>query len=122
MMLPSSATLMALAMLAQPMPDEMVDPMTDTPHVLNLDVQHDGGVVDVRLTGNAAQTQDVSYVIEVTGQSTSRHRGKTTLTGGTPAVLSTLRVSVGTDWCVKLIAEEAGREPYEISHGPCAGR
>lgn len=94
--------------------------MTEDTHALTLDVQQHDGAIEVRLIGNAAHTQVVSYLIEVTGQSTSRHRGRTTLTAGNTAVLSTMRASVGADWCVKLVAEEAGREPYEIIEGSCA--
>jgi len=119
MILSQAAGLLAMLLIPYDMPYELVVPMTDERPVLSLDVQHTGNLIEVRLIGNAAHTQEVSYQIEVTGQSTARHRGKTTLTGGTTAVLSTMRASVGADWCVKLIAQEAGREPYEIIEGTC---
>lgn len=50
-------------------------------------------------------------------QSTSRRRGWTTLTAGTTAALSSMRDSIGADRCATLVAEEAGREPYEIIEG-----
>lgn len=115
-----AAGLFAFLLLPHEMPKKMVIPMTDESPALSLDVQHTGNLVEVRLIGNAAHMQEVSYLIEVTGQSTSRHRGTTTLTGGTTAVLSTMRANVGADWCVKLVAEEAGREPYEVIRGTCA--
>lgn len=120
MTISSAAGLFAFLLLPHETPYEMVVPMTDESHVLTLDVQQSGSMIEVRLIGNAAHTQEVSYLIEVTAQSTSRHRGKTTLTGGSMAVLSTMRANVGADWCVKLVAEEAGREPYEIIEGTCA--
>lgn len=119
MILSHAAGLFALLLIPHEIPTEMVIPMTDESPALSLDVQHTGNLIEVRLIGNAAHTQEVSYQIEVIGQSTSRHSGKTTLTGGTTAVLSTMRASVGADWCVKLVAQEAGREPYEIIEGPC---
>ncbi len=94
--------------------------MTDDPHALTLDVQQRDGVIEVQLIGHSEQAQEVSYLLEVSGQSTSRHRGKTTLTAGTTAVLSTMRANAGDNWCVKLVAEEAGGEPYEITEGNCA--
>ncbi|PKP93014.1 MAG: hypothetical protein CVT75_06775 [Alphaproteobacteria bacterium HGW-Alphaproteobacteria-14] len=97
-----------------------VPTMTEDSHALTLDVQQHDGAIEVRLIGNTAHTQVVSYLIEVRGQSTSRHRGRTTLSAGNTAVLSTMRASVGADWCVKLVAEESGREPYEIIEGSCA--
>lgn len=86
---------------------------------LALDVRQGGGTIEVTLTGAASEPQEVAYTLEVSGTSTSRHRGNTTLAGGKPAVLSTIRVSAGADWCVRLLAEEAGREPYEIVKGNC---
>lgn len=94
--------------------------MSDTPRALSLDVETRDGMLEVRLTGLSDRAQGVSYSLEVTGTSTSRHRGATRLTAGTEAVLSTMRTSAGDDWCVKLVAEEEGRAPYEITRGTCA--
>jgi hypothetical protein len=102
-----------------PAPSDRPSPMPEARPALRLDVEQRDGNIEVRLIGDAAQTQEVSYTLEVSGQSTSRHRGHTTLTGGSSAVLSTMRASVGADWCVKLTAQEAGGAPYEITRGPC---
>lgn len=93
--------------------------MTDTPQALTLDVENRDGVLDVRLTGLSERAQGVSYALEVKGRSTSRHSGSTTLAAGVPAVLSTMRATAGEDWCVTLVAEEEGREPYAITRGNC---
>lgn len=93
--------------------------MNDEPRALTLDVQQRDGGIDVQLIGHSAHTQVVSYTLEVSGNSTSRHRGKTTLTAGTTAVLSTMRASAGESWCVKLVGEEPGRVPYEVIAGSC---
>lgn len=95
--------------------------MTDAPRALALDVETRDGMLEVRLTANSPRAQAVSYALEVTGQSTSRHRGSTTLAAGAQAVLSTMRTPAGENWCVTLVAEEEGRAPYEISRGPCRG-
>jgi ribose 1,5-bisphosphokinase PhnN len=94
--------------------------MTEQPNALTLDVREHDGLVEVQLIGLSPRAQAVSYALEVTGQSTSRHRGSTTLAAGTRAVLSTMRTKAGADWCVKLVAEEEGREPYEVTRGACA--
>ena len=94
--------------------------MTDQPNALTLDVHEHDGLVEVQLVGLSPRVQAVSYALEVTGQSTSRHRGSTTLAAGTRAVLSTMRTKAGADWCVKLVAEEEGRAPYEITRGTCS--
>lgn len=96
-----------------------VPAMTEGSPALSLDVREDGGTVEVRLIGLSPRATAVSYTLEVTGQSTSRHRGKTTLAADTRAVLSTMSTRVGDSWCVKLVAEEDGRAPYEIMHGSC---
>jgi hypothetical protein len=98
-----------------------ISAMTDNPRALTLDVQQRDGAIEVQLIGHADRALEVSYTLEVTGNSTSRHRGKTTLTAGRTAVLSTMRASAGETWCVKLIAEEPGRVPYEVIEGSCAG-
>ncbi len=97
-----------------------VPAMNDDPRALTLDVQQRDGGIDVQLIGHSAHTQQVSYTLEVTGNSTSRHSGKTTLTAGNTAVLSTMRASASDNWCVKLVAEEPGRAPYEVIEGSCA--
>lgn len=94
--------------------------MTEDRQALRLDVHQHEGAIEVQLIGNSAQAQEVRYLLEVTGQSTTRHRGKTTLSPNTTAVLSTVRANTGSSWCVKLFAEEEGRAPYEVTHGSCS--
>jgi len=93
--------------------------MSDLPDALMLEVRQQGDTLEIQLIGDSPQTQQVSYLLEVTGQSTSRHRGKTTLAANARTVLSTVRANSGTNWCVRLLAEEEGREPYEILKGNC---
>jgi hypothetical protein len=109
--------LLALAAL----PAEALTAMTDAPHALSLKVHRTADALEVELLGHSADARHVSYRLEVTGTSTSRHSGKTTLAAGTPAVLSKIRASAGEDWCVLLWAEEEGQEPYEIREGSCTG-
>ena len=94
--------------------------MSDAPPALRLDVQREGGAIAVQLIGHSPEARQVSYALEVSGRSSSRHRGKTTLAAGATAVLSTMRVEAGDDWCVKLTAEEQGRAPYEVVEGSCS--
>lgn len=110
----------ALALLAL-LPSDTVPAMTDQPNALTLDVREHDGMLEIELIGLSPRAQGVRYALEVTGQSTSRHRGSTTLAAGTRAVLSTMRTRAGDNWCVKLTAEEEGRAPYEITQGPCPG-
>lgn len=116
-----SAGVLALAVF----PPATVPTMTDDApalnlHALTLDVREHDGMLEIELIGLSPRAQGVSYALEVTGNSTSRHRGSTTLAAGTRAVLSTMRTRAGDNWCVKLTAEEEGRAPYEITQGPCA--
>jgi hypothetical protein len=94
--------------------------MPEAPRALSLDVETRDGMLEVRLTGLSERAQGVSYSLEVTGTSTSRHRGSTQLAAGTQAVLSTMRTTASEGWCVKLVAEEEGRAPYEVTRGTCA--
>jgi hypothetical protein len=94
--------------------------MTQDTRALTLEVLEQDGAIVVTLIGNAPRAQTVDYTLEVTGNSTSRHRGSTTLTANVEAVLSTIRISTESAWCVRLVATEDGREPYEIVEGNCA--
>ncbi len=116
------------ALIALLLTPATVPAMTENPHALSLDVRQQVGGIEVLLIGNSAHAQQVSYQLEVTGQSTSRHRGTTTLAAGATAILSTIRASTGSesgansgaDWCVRLLAEEEGRAPYEVIAGNCS--
>lgn len=122
-MIAAIAALLAGAAATAPANSEipaMPQAASESPRALNLDVEMKGGMLEVRLTGLSPHAQAVSYSLEITGTSTSRHRGSTRLAAGTQAVLSTMRTSAGDDWCVKLVAEEEGRAPYEVIHGTCA--
>lgn len=112
-----------LAALLLPFASSAVPDMNDNAvRALALDVRQVEGAIEVQLIGQAPRAMRVSYELDVTGQSTSRHRGATSLVAGSKAVLSTIRVSAGADWCVRLVAEEDGGEPYEILQGPCKAR
>lgn len=111
-----------LAALLLPLASSAVSPaMRDATAALSLAVARQGDRIEVQLIGETAEARQVSYVLEVSGQSNSRHRGKTTLAANTRTVLSTVTTSAGPDWCVRLLAEEEGREPYEIREGLCPG-
>lgn len=114
-----SAGALALALVSLQTPQTTVPIMSDDVQSLTLDVRSVDGKLEVQLIGLSPRAQAVSYALEVTGQSTSRHRGATTLTPGTRAVLSTMRTRAGENWCVTLTAEEEGRDPYEIKRGTC---
>jgi hypothetical protein len=94
--------------------------MTKDNRALSLAVTRQGDKIEVQLIGLSPRQQAVSYALEVTGQSSSRHKGRTILAADTRAVLSTMRVSAGQNWCVRLVAEDDGGEPYEVTEGHCA--
>lgn len=109
----------ALALLASLVPQTEAAMPQDS-HALQLAVQEADGVIEVQLIGQSDRTQTVGYTIEVTGRSTSRHEGRTVLTAGLQAVLSTIRVGAADGWCVTLTAQEEGRPAYRIVTGDCA--
>lgn len=108
-----------LAALLFPFASSTVPAMSDLRDALTLEVRQQGDTLEIQLIGDSDRTQQVSYLLEVTGQSTSRHRGKTTLAANARTILSTVRANPGNTWCVRLLAEEEGREPYEILEGDC---
>ena len=102
-------------------PGLVSDMHDEPPAALSLAVNRSGDQIEVQLIGQAAEARQVSYLLEVSGPSNSRHRGTTRLAANARAVLSTIRTNAGADWCVRLLAEEEGRAPYEIREGTCSG-
>ncbi len=84
-----------------------------------LEVTERGDRVTFELLGNSPRTQHVSFSIEVTGSSSSKHSGSLTLAANDPQTLSTLKIRTNGDWCAKVTVEEEGRAPYELREGPC---
>ena len=109
----------AFAALLLTLTSSTVPDMNDASHALAIDVRQVEGGIEVQLIGQSPRALHVSYELDVTGQSTSRHRGKTKIAAGNRTVLSTIKVSAGAEWCVRLVAEDDGGEPYEIREGNC---
>lgn len=107
------------AALLVPLVSSTVSAMNDAPGALTLAVHQHGDAIEVQLIGESPEARQVSYLLEVSGKSQSRHRGKTTLAANARTVLSTVKANAGPDWCVRLVAEEDGRAPYEIREGNC---
>lgn len=84
-----------------------------------LEVERDGNHVQLKLIGESPVTQRVQYDMAFTGQSTSHHRGNATLEAGRRHILSTMRMSVGGRWCVRVAVEEGGGRRYELGGGEC---
>ena len=93
--------------------------MADDTRALALEVSEKSEFVVVTLQANSPRAQTVEYTLEVSGKSTSRHHGKTSLIAGSPTVLSTIRTANDPDWCARLTVTEEGREPYEVTRGAC---
>lgn len=112
------ALLALTALTAEGLP-AMTQTPSDASQALSLEVRQEDGKIAVALTGHSARALEVSYLLEISGKSNSRHRGRTTLAANVPARLSTMMVDAGEKWCVRLLAEEAGKAPYEIREGDC---
>jgi len=87
---------------------------------LDLQITEREDRVTVELHANSSRAQHVSFSIEVTGPSSSKHSGSLSLAANDPQTLSTLRISTKGDWCAKVVVEEEGRAPYELREGSCA--
>ncbi len=84
-----------------------------------LELERDGGFVQLQLVGDSPMTQRVRYEITFTGQSTSHLRGSAQLEAGRRHVLTTMRMSTGPRWCVKIAVEEGDGRRYELNGGEC---
>lgn len=86
---------------------------------ISLDVRLEGDQVIARILGQTDTARRVSFTLEVSGSSTSRHKSSSTIAPGPQSVLSSVAISRGDDWCVRALVEEEGLDPYELSEGPC---
>jgi len=87
---------------------------------IQMEVAQDGETIEVTLIGNSTVEQRVEYELELSGNSNSNHKGSTVLAANSPAVLSTMRMHGGRNWCVKAIVREEDGKSYEYSEGTCA--
>ena len=108
--------LMTMLFLASAM--NGADAMPDT-HALSLNVAEAADSVTVELIADPQANQTITYDIEVTGSSRSKHRGSTSIAAGAPATLTRVKVSHGGTWCALAhITEESGLE-YTLEAGEC---
>lgn len=84
-----------LAALLLPLVSRTASAMSDVSTALTLDVHQNCDAIEVPLIGDSPRAQQVSYLFEMTGQSTTRQRGKTTLAANARSVLSTVKASAG---------------------------
>ncbi len=91
--------------------------MTDEARTLALEVVEADTHVKVLLLAQSRHRQEVSYEIELTGDSTTRHKGRTTVDPGGQRVLSTIRMSTSGAWCARVTVQEDDGAPYELSRG-----
>ena len=89
------------------------------PRAISMDVEETADAVTVILNGHSDSDQEVSYELVMEGRSTSRHKGRTKLTAGQNAILSTMRMSAAEPWCIKASVTEADGTSYEYAKGSC---
>ena len=86
---------------------------------ITMDVEEAADTITVTLRGHSAIDQQVSYELSLEGRSTSRHKGRTHLSAGQDAVLSTMRMSAAEPWCIRAAITEADGTAYEYAEGTC---
>ena len=92
---------------------------TEEHRAVNLSVEEKDGTIEVTLTGQSLVDQQIAYELLMEGQSTSRHKGKTSLQANHSAVLSTMKMSASDDWCVSVKVVESEGPSYEYTEGNC---
>lgn len=108
--------MMSLVFLFAGLGDAMVS--TDDRAVV-LEVAEKGDAVEVVLTGHSSVEQTIAYELALTGNSTSRHRGKTTLAADRSVVLSRMTMPAKPDWCVTATITEQDGRSYSYEQGSC---
>lgn len=92
---------------------------TALPRLLTLEVAESADRVELKVTSDGSRSSAVEFSLEVSGTSTSRHRGKTTVSAGSGQTLATVRVNKSRNWCAVLEVSEEGGESYTDRHGAC---
>lgn len=92
----------------------------EQPRALALSVVENSGSVEIELIAQTETTQQVEYALELTGSSTSSHRGNTSITGGDRHILSRLKTSFSDSWCAKVDVTEGNGARYTLTAGDCA--
>lgn len=87
---------------------------------IDMEISREGETIEVVLRGNSPRDQRVQYELELTGASTSRHKGSTMLRANDASVLSTMRMSAAPSWCVTARVTEQDGTTYEFLEGTCA--
>lgn len=80
----------------------------DQPRALALHVERSPAQVTVTVVGHSARPTPVRYTLDVTGASTTRHAGRSTVGPGT-RTLSTVRFPDRAPWRVRLAVDEDAR-------------
>ncbi|MEL7218071.1 MAG: curli-like amyloid fiber formation chaperone CsgH [Pseudomonadota bacterium] len=86
---------------------------------VSLEISERGDKIVVELNANSPHRQHVSFTVELTGNSTSKHSGSITLAANDHQTLSTLKMGNAGKWCARVVVEEEGSAPYELREGIC---
>lgn len=87
---------------------------------LEMEISRKGETIVVTLIGNSPRNQRVEYELELTGASTSHHKGSTMLLANSVTVLSTMRMNAAPTWCVAATVTEQDGTTYEYLEGTCS--
>ena len=93
---------------------------SETPRALALSVIEHGDNVELELIANSQVAQQVQYSIELIGNSTSRHRGDTSIPAGERQILSRMKSSIGEHWCARVHVTEGNGAHYTLTAGDCS--
>lgn len=93
--------------------------MNNQYRTLSMKSEQNDGNVEIIVTGQSEAPLDVSYKLEVAGQSVTRHSGSTRLLTAQPQTLSRVKVSTGERWCATLRVEQSNGVNYRLTEGMC---
>lgn len=93
---------------------------SEPPRALALEVEEGQDNVGVNLVAQSPIAQKVSYTVELTGSSRSRHSGSTSIPAHERRVLSRMRTGFADDWCARVRVEEESGLTYTLTAGDCA--
>ena len=93
--------------------------MDDTGAALILETSTDSdGFVDIRVRAVASRPARLTYALEVTGGSTTRHGGSAQVGPGTHAPLSRVRIPAERNWCAILTYQDEVGDRHRQTAGP----
>lgn len=109
--------LLVIPMLAVPHSQARANPFGERDimtHPLKLLCKPSGRFVEITVAGMGTKPVEVEYELTVSGNSTTRHKGKTRLNGAVDEVISKVSIAASANWSATLRVQQSDGAAYTL--------